>query len=505
VAAPDRQERPGRDGGDRTPWWRDAVLYQVYPRSFADSNGDGIGDLRGIRERLDYLQWLGVDGVWLNPTFPSPNADWGYDVADYLGVHPDLGTLADLDSLVAEAGARGIAVLLDLVPAHTSDRHPWFADPRRRDWYVWTDRPTNWRSAFGGTAWTRQPATGRFYLHTFFPEQPDLNWWNPEVREAFDEIVRFWLDRGLAGFRIDVAHRIVKSRRLVDLPAGTHGRARITPTDLPETHAVLRRWRAVTDRYDGDRVLVGETYVDEVAELPPFYGSGHDELQLAFNIPFARARFEGPRLRRLVAETERVLPPGAWPTWTGSNHDIGRLATRWCGGDEERARSALTMLLTLRGTPFLYYGDELALEDVAVPAERRRDHASPSRDGCRTPMPWEHLGGWQKPWLPLGDCSRNVQAQLDDPSSTLSFTRALLALRRSRPDLRRGEYEELTAPRGVWAWRRGERTAVALSFAARPARLALDGRVLLSTRRDRDGDVFDGRLRAGEAVVLDLG
>ena len=450
-------------------WWRDGVLYQIYPRSFADSNGDGIGDLRGIVARLDHLEWLGVDGIWLNPTMPSPNDDWGYDVADYRGVHPDLGTLEDMDALVAEAGRRGIRVLLDLVPNHTSDRHPWFQDAlaggRHRDFYVWTEEPNNWLSNFGGSAWSRDEASGQYYLNNFLPTQPDLNWWNEDVREAFDDVLRFWYERGIAGFRIDVCHAIVKDRELRDDPAATpddhpkvreRGTRQVFSMNRPEVHDVLKRWRALSDP---DRILVGETYVLELDQLIPYYGTGEDQLHLAFNFLFVHSDLDAAQLRPLVEAIEEKLPAGAWPVWTGSNHDAGRLATRWAGGDEARARAALLMLLTLRGTPFLYYGDELALPDAELdpakaldPVPHRTGDPSRNRDECRTPMQWDGGPGagftdGAEPWLPFAD-DRSVAAQREDPGSTLHLVRDLIALRRERADLREGGYETWTARPG---------------------------------------------------------
>ena len=523
-------------------WWRDGVLYQIYPRSFADSDGDGIGDLRGILARLDHLEWLGVDGIWLNPTMPSPNDDWGYDVSDYRAVHPDLGTLADLDALVAAAGEREIVVLLDLVPNHTSDRHEWFADAasgrnaRRRDFYVWADPrpdgspPNNWRSNFGGSAWQLHEPTGQYYLSNFLPSQPDLNWWNDDVREEFDDVLRFWFARGIAGFRIDVCHAIVKDRELRDDPAATpddhplirkRGHKQMFSMNRPEVHDVLRRWRALADGQDPRRVLVGETYVLDLDGLMPYYGQGEDELQLAFNFLFVHSELEADSLRAIVEGVEEKLPGAAWPVYTGSNHDAGRLMTRWAGDDERRARVALMMLLGLRGTPFLYYGDELALPDVPLdpataldPVARRLGDASHNRDVCRTPMPWTDApgGGFTTaeatPWLPFGDLATcNVAAQRADPGSVLHLVRDLIALRRANAELTSGPYATLPAPAGAWAWRRGERFVIALNLSAAPVAVdGVSGSVAVATDRARDGNVIDGAVQLGpyEGVVVEL-
>jgi alpha-glucosidase len=456
------------------PWWQSAVFYQVYVRSFADSNGDGVGDLRGVIGKLDCLEWLGVDCLWLSPVCPSPDRDWGYDVADYRDVQPVLGSLDDLDELIADAGGRGMKVVLDLVPNHTSDQHPWFRESRasrenpRRDWYVWRDPkpdgspPNNWRSSFGGgPAWRIDPQTGQMYLHSFLPEQADLDWWNDEVRGEFDDIFRFWLDRGVAGFRLDVAHAIVKDRELRDRPEDSEADVFV---DLKETFAVLRRWRGVVDAYEDPRVLLGETWVMDIERLMGFYGSGDDQLHLAFNFPFAFSPLEAEPLRTIVETTEAALPPGAWPAWTLSNHDIRRFPTRMCDDDPRKIRCALLVLLTLRGTPVLYYGDELGLPQAEIPPETVRDVGG--RDGARTPMPWN--GAWSDPWLPVGG-GTSVAQQRGDPDSILSYTRELLARRRRTPDLIGGTYESLPAPLGVWAYRRGESTTVALNLSDQPS------------------------------------
>ena len=362
---------------DRAPaalatWWRTGLLYQIYVRSFADSNGDGVGDLRGVIDRLDHLSWLGVDGIWLSPITPSPNADWGYDVADYCAIDPDYGTLADLDELVATANAAGhpgpdrpgsqpYERSASLVRRIRSSK-----DAAYRDFYVWVDPkpdgspPNNWVGCFGGPAWTLDETTGQYYLHNFLPEQPDLNWWSEDVRNAFDDILRFWWDRGVAGFRIDVCNMIVKDAAAPGQPAG-HRRRPLHHADVraapgvheqpargPRRPASLAR---MADGYDPARVLLGETNVEALETLATFYGDGHDELSLGFNFPFIEAPFEADALRAVVERTEALLPAGVWPVWTGSNHDVSRLATRWAGGHPDKVRVALLMLLTLRGTP----------------------------------------------------------------------------------------------------------------------------------------------------------
>jgi alpha-glucosidase len=502
-------------------WWERAVIYQVYPRSYADSNGDGIGDLRGIISKLDHLVWLGVDVLWLSPTFPSPNADWGYDVSDYLDVHPDLGTLADLEELLVEAERRHVKVLLDLVPNHTSNRHPWFSDPAKRDWYVWRDPkpdgspPNNWVSVFGGPAWELDEASGQYYLHNFLPEQPDLDWWNEDVRAAFDEIMRTWYERGVAGFRIDVAHSLVKDPALRDNPPAR-------PTDspswqsvnqwpkysmgLPEAVDVHRRWRGVANEYDPERLLLGETYTLQLEQLMTYVVP--DGLQLCMNLVFLHSPFVAETLADVVAETERRYPAQGVPVWHASSHDDPRFPTRWCGGDEQLTRCALVLLLALRGACILYQGDEIGMEAVPVPPERERDMVG--RDPCRTPMVWADEDGagftepGVEPWLPIGDRSRNVAAQRDDPRSIMSLTRDLIALRRHRGILT-GGYEPVDAPPGVWAFRREGGALVAANLGAEPVTLdGVDGTIVLCTDRSRDEELVDGALALGpaEAVVV---
>ncbi|HSO96941.1 MAG TPA: alpha-amylase family glycosyl hydrolase [Acidimicrobiia bacterium] len=522
-------------------WWDGGVLYQVYPRSFADSNRDGVGDLRGITAHLEHLAWLGVDGLWLSPVHPSPNADWGYDVADYYGVHPDLGTLDDLDTLIATANRLSIRVLLDLVPNHTSTEHPWFVDARadrsagHRDWYVWADPtpdggpPNNWVSSFFGPAWSLDDRTGQYFLHSFLVDQADLNWWDDEVRDEFDRILTFWFDRGVAGFRIDVCHMMVKDRRLRDNPPATdadsfmdqlRGQRPEYNSCRPEVHDVLRRWRSLGSGYDPARVLVGETYVFDLDQLASFYGHD-DELQLAFNFPFLLGDFDAGVLRDVVERTEATLPADAIPVWTMGNHDVSRYPTRWAAGDPRRARAALVLLFGLRGTTVLYYGDELATPDTDVPTDRLVDpvsiqyHPVANRDAARTPMRWtaEPGAGFTAagvdPWLPFGDTpGATVAEQRADPDSALHLTRGLIALRRALPALRTARYETWPAPGGVWAWRRGDDLLVAVNFGDAATGLdGIDGTIQISTDRSRDGDTVAGRLTLApfEAAIVSLG
>ena len=521
------------------PWWKWGVLYQVYPRSFADSDADGVGDLPGILGHLDHLEWLGIDGIWLSPVTVSPNADWGYDVSDFCAVAPELGTLDDFDRLVVETGERGIRVLVDIVPNHTSDQHPWFLESRssraaaRRDWYLWADGtagggpPNNWVSSFGGPGWTLDETTGQYYFHNHLAEQPDLNWWNEEVRATFDGIFRFWSDRGVAGFRIDVCNVVIKDAELRDNPPATEdddfetqmfGQRSVYNANRPEVHEVIRRWRRLADDYDEPRLLIGETPVP-LDKLAAYYGDGHDELGLAFNFDFIGAPLDAGAMRDIVERTEAALPPGAWPAWTGSNHDMFRFPTRWAGEDPYRVRLALLMLLCLRGTPVLYQGDEIGMGDVTVAPEDLRDPLGvrfhpyyEGRDAGRTPMQWSDVpgGGFtdaDRPWLPLGDvAAANVAAQREDPDSVLTLCRDVIAYRRRHPELVMGDYRSLPAPEGVWAFGRGESHVVVLNMTSSPAGLdGLAGTVGLCTDRARNREVADSPLlmTAYEGLILE--
>ncbi len=484
-------------------WWREGVFYQVYPRSFADANGDGVGDLAGLTGKLDYLQWLGVAAVWLNPINPSPNVDWGYDVSDYTGVHPELGTLEDVDRLVAEAGERDIRVLLDLVPNHTSDQHPWFQE--RPDFYVWAEEvPNNWqrdlrrRVGLGARRRARAVLPAQLREGAAGPRLVEPG--GPRRVRADPRLLAPARDRGLPHRRRARAVQGSRAARRRPKPSACHSMNR------PETHEVYRDWRRLADSFEPPRVLLGEVYVLDIPAWAGYYGSGSDELNLAFNFALVHADLDADQMRAIVAETEAALPPDAWPCWIGSNHDVGRFTTRWCDGDEQLARCALLMLVTLRGTPSLYYGDELALPAGHVPPDRIRDVAVPSRDPCRTPMPWTREGGWNDPWLPLEDTSRNVEDQRADPDSTLHFTRDLIALRKQLADLRSGAYVELPSPTGSvgLAARRGHRRRDQPRRQTRRRSSGVEGSVALATRREREGERVDGtlRLEPAEGVII---
>jgi len=455
AAAKDPHDRPER------PWWQGAVFYQIYPRSFLDTDGDGVGDLEGIRRRLPYLARLGVEALWISPFYRSPMADYGYDVADHCDVDPLFGVLDDARELVRDAHEHGLRVVVDYVPNHTSDQHEWFIDARssrtsaHRDWYVWAGDdpaapPNGWMSFFsGGPAWTWDAATGQWYLHLFLPEQPDLDWRNRDVVDAMHDVLRFWLDMGVDGFRIDVAFLVGKDVPLrADAPR---------PAPSPYTHEVLRGVRRLLDDYPRDRVSIGEIYIMSTRAVAEFYGR-NDELHLNFNFPPLYAAFEEPAWRACIDNVVDALDPiGAWPTWVLSNHDNPRHRTRY--GSADKARAAALLLLGLRGTPFLYAGEELGLSDAVVPPERRADPVG--RDGCRAPIPWEAGPGhgWpvDDPWLPWPPeaPAAHAAAQEADPASSLHLYRAALAARRRSPALRHGDFRWLEAPPGVLAFARG--------------------------------------------------
>ena len=498
-------------------WWREGVIYQIYPRSFQDTNGDGIGDLQGIIDRLDYLNdgtdnSLGVDGIWLSPTFPSPMKDFGYDVADYHDVHPDFGDLATMDRLIEECHKRGLRLMLDFVPNHTSDQHPWFIESRssldnpKRAWYYWRDpkpdgsRPNNWRAVFGGSTWTMDEETGQYYLHSFLAEQPDLNWRNPEVVEAMHETLRFWLRRGVDGFRIDVVGMILKHPDLADNPSnpewasGDHTRLQFLRTHMqnyPDVYDAVKGIRAVIDEFHGAAV-VGETS-GTFDEIGRFYGGENlDGLHLAFNFHFINQRepvitaWDAVRLNQIIRDAEATVPPGAQPCYAFNNHDRPRIASRLDhdGHGQERARAAALLLLGLRGTPFLYYGEEIGMGDGTIPEHMLQDPArihTEGRDPERTPMQWEATDGrgftTGTPWLPFGDETISVAAQVGEADSMLSLYRRALRFRKSSAALRRGKLELLDLGEEIVAFLRtveGEPPlVVAVNTSLQPRTIAL--------------------------------
>jgi alpha-glucosidase len=506
--------------GVEASWWRSAVVYQIYPRSFADSDGDGVGDLAGVTSRLDYIAGLGVDAIWLSPIYRSPMADFGYDVSDHTDIDPVFGGFPAFDALLAEAHRRGLRVLLDWVPNHTSSEHSWFLESRssrdsaKRDWYIWRNGrgdgpPNNWVSAFGGPAWTRDERTGQWYLHLFLAEQPDLNWANTDVVEAMHSTLRFWLDRGVDGFRADVVHLIGRDEALTDQPDEIAHLDIVGRHDHPRTHQLLRGIRRVLDEYDGDRVIVGEVTLPSPALLVPYYGQG-DELHLVFNFALMHVPWTAGAFAAALAEADRLLSPPAWPCWVLSNHDQPRHRTRY-GGSEARARAAALVLLTLRGTPFLYAGEELGLLDAEVSAESQLDPGG--RDGSRAPLPWDSTPahGWPAPpWLPWPPDPglRNAERENADPDSILSLYRRLLEVRRDSAALRLGRWRLLGSPTGTLAYERRlgrDVRRVAANFTDQPVEcvLMLDGwRVEAATQRAGEGRGWDGRLAPSEAVIL---
>ena len=499
-------------------WWQHGIVYQVYPRSFQDSDGDGVGDLQGITKRLEYLAWLGVDALWLSPIYPSPMADFGYDVADYCDVDPLFGTLADVDRLIAAAHAQGLRLILDFVPNHTSDRHPWFEESRasrdnpKRDWYLWRDPapdggpPNNWLSHFGGSGWEWDESTGQYYYHAFLKEQPDLNWRNPAVVAAMHDALRFWLARGVDGFRVDVIWQLIKDEQLRDNPPnpgfaeGMWPYERLLPlytADRPEIHEVIAALRRVIDEYD-DRVLIGEIYLP-IERLVTYYGEDLRGAHLPFNFQLILTAWNARSVDRLIRDYEAALPAGGWPNWVLGNHDRHRIASRV---GPAQARVGAMLLLTLRGTPTLYYGDEIGMPDVSIPPQLVQDPWEKStpglglgRDPERTPMQWSAASnaGFTSgtPWLPLAAdfATVNVEAQRSDPGSMLALYRALIELRRREPALAVGGYAPLAAEGPVLAYRRwhgGRQLLIALNLGSAPATLRLPaelgrGQVLMST------------------------
>jgi alpha-glucosidase len=524
---------------DEHLWWQRGVVYQIYPRSFQDSDGDGVGDLIGIVSRLDYLEWLGVDAVWISPFYPSPMADFGYDITDHTGVHPLFGTLEDFDSLVVEAHRRGIRVILDYVPNHTSEEHPWFLESRssrdnpKRDWYIWADPapdrrpPSNWVDAFGeGRAWTWDEGTGQYYYHAHLAEQPDLNWRKKEVREAMTGVLRFWLERGVDGFRVDALRHLIKDDQFRNNPPNPDYRSGDRPfdallplynTDRPEIHDAIAAMRRVLDEHVA--VMIGELYLP-IERLVAYYGSG---VHLPFNFHLLSTPWKAREIASLAESYEAALPQSAWPNWVLGNHDRSRIASRV---GVAQARVAAMLLFTLRGTPTLYYGDELGMSDVETPPELVQDPFEKNvpgqglgRDPARTPMQWDETANagftTGKPWLPLADDHRtnNVSTGREDPTSMLILHRRLLALRRAEPALAVGSYAPVVADNDMLAYARekdGRRFLMVLNLGHRSRTFTseeINGRLALSTHLDRDGERVAGahELRGDEGVIVELG
>lgn len=527
---------------ETSPWWQHGVIYQVYPRSFQDSNGDGIGDLRGITERLDYFTWLGVDALWLSPIFPSPMADFGYDISDYTDIHPLFGTMEDFDEFLTKAHEKQLKVIIDLVPNHTSDQHPWFIESRysldnsKRDWYLWRSpstsgaEPNNWLSVFGGPAWEFDERTGQYYYHAFLKEQPDLNWRNPEVQREVLNIMNFWLKKGVDGFRVDVIWHMIKDAHFRDNPKNPNYQEHDSPynqlvptysTDQPEVHDVIEKMRAIVDQYD-DRLLIGEIYLP-INQLVAYYGEELSGVHLPFNFQLIVLPWNPLEIYRAINEYEASIPPGAWPNWVLGNHDKSRIATRT---GRAQARVAAMLLLTLRGTPTLYYGDEIGMQDVEIPVDEVQDPQEKNvpgrglgRDPERTPMQWnsERHAGFSvaKPWLRLSSDYQeyNVEREKDDPHSFLMFHKQLLSLRRQESAINVGAFIPVYVDEKIIAYKRKQREdtfLIVLNLSDAPATFSLTGAeagiVVLGTHPDKQGSPFnkEAALRPNEGFVIKM-
>ncbi|HLH63760.1 MAG TPA: alpha-amylase family glycosyl hydrolase [Ktedonobacteraceae bacterium] len=532
-------------------WWQSGVIYQIYPRSFKDSNGDGVGDLAGIIEKLDYLSWLGVEALWLSPIYPSPMVDFGYDISNFTGIDPLFGELATFDKLVAQAHQRNLKIIMDYVPNHSSDRHPWFIASRsardnpKRDWYVWADPksdgspPNNWLANWGGSAWEWDAATGQYYLHSYHKAMPDLNWRNPAVKAAMFDVARFWLDRGVDGLRVDSAHYIMKDPLMRDNPSNPHpgGYKPITDYDAqlhindkahPDAHQVYRELRQLLDSYSekSPRMAVGEMHIFDWPVWASYYGLQLDEMHMPLNFGLLTIPWQAAAVRNLVHAVEAALPPGAWPNYVLSNHDEPRIATRV---GAEQARVAMVLLLTLRGTPTLYYGEEIGMRDGEIPPEYVQDPweigqpgKGVGRDPERTPMQWDASpnAGFcppaVKPWLPIssGYKQLNIAVEREDSHSMLTLTRMLLQLRRATPALTAGSYASIeNAPDDCFIYMRQsehQRFLIALNFSDNEQRIRLagldNGRILLSTHLDREEPVelTSLDLRGNEGCVIEV-
>lgn len=506
-------------------WWQKGIVYQVYPRSFQDTNGDGVGDLQGIISRLDYLKWLGVNAIWISPIYPSPMKDFGYDISDYTAIHPMFGDMTDFDHLLTEVHQRDMKLILDFVPNHTSDQHPWFLESRsspdnpKRDWYIWHDArpdgspPNNWLAMFGGTAWEWDEHTGQYYYHAFLKEQPDLNWRNPEVQQAMFDVLRFWLDRGVDGFRVDVMWHMIKDAQFRDNPPNPRYESHMATyeqlqpvysTDQSEVHDIVRDMRALLDQYP-ERMMIGEIYLP-VDKLVTYYGRDNNGAHLPFNFLLLNMPWDARQISSAIDQYEGALPPNGWPNWVLSNHDQPRITSRV---GKQQSRVAAMLLLTLRGTPTIYYGDELGMLDVPIPANEVKDPQGLnmpdkhlSRDPARTPMQWDdskHSGFTTgKPWLRLGRnyAHRNVTRQQKHHYSMLALYHRLIALRQSEPALMVGNYVPIHADKQMIVYIReamtGSRFLIALNLSHRPCYFTakhhdLKGKVEIATAPGLEG------------------
>jgi alpha-glucosidase len=511
-------------------WWKRAVIYEIYPRSFQDSDGDGIGDLRGILTRLDYLVELGVDTLWIAPIYPSPMADFGYDVSDYCGISPIFGTMTDFENLLSQAHSRGLRLILDFVPNHTSDQHPWFLESRssresaKRDWYIWRDQPNNWTSNFGGSGWESDKLTAQYYYHSFLKQQPDLNWRNPAVIEAMFQVLRFWMEKGVDGFRVDVMWLMIKDDQFRDNPPnpgfqpGASSNQRFLPvynSDRPEVHELVAQMRGVVDEFP-DRVLIGEIYLP-VSRLMTYYGQGLEGANLPFNFHLLQCPWSASAVAEVIGEYDRALPQGAWPNWVLGNHDQPRIASRI---GKRQARVAAMLLLTLPGTLTLYYGDEIGMSNVPIapelvqdPAEKNEPGIGQGRDPERTPMCWDRspLAGFTTgtPWLPLSadQALVNVAAEQEDKTSSLKLYGKLIGLRREHTTLIGGKLHDIRVEQNLLRYRISgdEEFEVVLNMAHDQLSVpTLQGVVLAGTYMDREDHTVLEKptLRPAEGLLL---
>jgi alpha-glucosidase len=525
-------------------WWQDGIIYQVYPRSFQDSNGDGIGDLRGIIRRLDYLKELGIRAIWLSPIYPSPMADFGYDISDYRGIWPEFGSMADFDELLRKTHDAGMKMILDLVPNHSSDQHPWFLESRssrdnpKRDWYIWKDAkpdgspPNNWLSVFGGSGWEWDEKTGQYYYHAFLKEQPDLNWRNPEVEAAMLDVIRFWLDKGVDGFRVDAMWHMVKDVQGRDNPRNPDYEEQmptynqllpVYSTDQPEMHAIVAKMRSLLDTYS-ERLMIAEIYLP-VSKLVAYYGVDNSEAHLPFNFMLISLPWEPIQIAAGIDEYEGALPADAWPNWVMGNHDQPRITSRI---GQQQAKVAAILLLSLRGTPTIYYGEEIGMQDTPIPFAEVQDpqglnmpDKNLSRDPERTPMQWD--GGRNagftegKPWLRLDKtfARNNVRVQDSDEYSHLSLYRKLIELRQSEPSLMRGQYKPVYSDHQMIAYIRQETGhpgfLILLNLTHRPcyfsvANIHFKGTIEIDTFPEEEGLTVTGSisLSGDEGMIVRL-